>query len=88
MSPRPDVRKMTIFNDAYLLNHGTEDRKPHIQCVLLDRENTLHMKFVVVGAVVVVLRVVEDRHFPIQMYGVKKPGRFKVKTHCAINHSA
>ena len=37
------------------------------------------MEFVVVGAVVVVQRVVEDRHFPIQMYGVKKPGRFKGK---------
>ena len=53
-------RKMTIFNDAYLLNHGTEDRKPHIQCVLLIKENTLDMGFVALGAVVDEIRVVED----------------------------
>ena len=51
---------MAIFNNALHNNYGTYNHKLHMLSVLLHQENTLDMQFGAVGAVVVVLRVVED----------------------------
>ena len=48
------------FNDPVPNNDGTYDHKPHIYSVLLIKENTMDMLFVIIRAVVVEIRVVQD----------------------------
>ena len=51
-----------LVDGALRDNHGTKEDKLHIQSVLLVQENTPDMKFVFLGALVVVLRSVEVGH--------------------------